>query len=102
MEPYDPPASELTAYEGAFRSDDLRSTWTFAVREGDLVATHWRHTDIVLSPVAPGRFRGPWFMSEVEFLRDPEGRVTEVSISQERVRDERFVRLAEPAPPPPR
>lgn len=95
VEPYDPPASELAAYVGAFHSDALRSTWTFAVRDGELVATHRRHDDIVLSPVAPGRFRGPWFMSEVEFLRDPEGRVTEVSFSQERVRDERFVKLGE-------
>lgn len=92
-EPYEPTAESLSDYEGSFRSEVLGSTWTFEARGGALVASTRHHDDIVLTSVAADRFRGPWFMQALEFRRDAVGGVVEVSISQERVRNERFLRI---------
>lgn len=93
LEPYAPTVESLSDYEGSFRSEVLGSTWTFEARGDELVASTRHHDDIVLAPVAPDRFRGPWFMEALEFRRDASGLVVEVSISQERVRNERFLRI---------
>lgn len=101
--PYQPGLAELRAYEGSYRSDELRSTWTFTAEDGTLMGHHARRgSAMVLEPVAPNRFHGDsWAYQQVEFVRDDRGRVTAVLFSSERFRDERFERV-EPEPELPR
>ncbi len=41
-----------------------------------MIADHAHHGEIVLTPVAKDEFRSAtWFMPEVKFVRDSEGRV---------------------------
>jgi CubicO group peptidase (beta-lactamase class C family) len=93
--PYQPGLPEIQQYEGAYRSDELRSTWTFTAEPGRLVGHHERRGGaMVLTPVAPDRFRGDgWSYEEVEFVRDGGGVVEAVLFSSPRYRAERFDRV---------
>lgn len=97
--PYQAGLAELRAYEGSYRSDELRSTWTFTAEPGRLVRHHERRGSIInLTPTGPNRFRGNgWAYRHAEFVRDERGRIVAVLFSSERFRDERFERVG-PAP----
>lgn len=93
----DPPivltAARLRAYEGAYRSPELDSTYEIVAGNGVLIAHHWRNESATLTPVADDEFRGdrPWF-PEVRFTRDASGRVDGFTASGSRVRDLVFER----------
>jgi hypothetical protein len=93
----------LRAYEGSYRSDELRSTWTFTAEPGKLIGHHERSASgMDLTPTGPDRFSGDrWAYRQVEFVRDERGRIVAVLFSSERFRDERFERVA-PVPGFPR
>ncbi len=64
------------------------------MRDGELIAMHRRHGDIVLLPLLKDEFRGEaWFLREVKFLRDESGAVTEMLISNGRSRNLLFLRV---------
>jgi hypothetical protein len=94
--PYQPDLAELRAYEGSYRSDELRSTWTFTAEPGKLIGHHERSASgMNLTPTGPDRFTGDrWAYRQVEFARDERGRIVAVLFSSERFRDERFERVA--------
>lgn len=101
--PFQPELTELRAYEGSYRSDELRSTWSFTAEPGRLVGHHERRGSVMtLTPISPDRFSGDgWAYRQVEFVRDGRGRVVAVLFSSERFRDERFEHIG-PAPELPR
>jgi hypothetical protein len=88
---FDP--QDVPKYIGAYWSDELETQYTVVLKEGKLVASHARHGDIALTPVAKDEFGGAaFFMQRVKFVRDGEGRVTGMTVGGGRVRSVRFTR----------
>jgi CubicO group peptidase (beta-lactamase class C family) len=93
-------AAELAAYEGDYYSPELETLYRVRVSGDRLVARHVRHGDIPLTLADRDLFRGgQWFLGRVEFTRDGAGAVDGFRATGNRVRDLRFVRLADDALP---
>ena len=89
-----PSPEELPAYQGRYYSEELDSSYEIRAQDGDLIAGHRRHGDIVLLPLLKDEFRGEaWFLREVKFLRDESGAVSEMLISNGRSRNLRFPKV---------
>ena len=91
VEGFEPTASDLTAYVGAYHSDEAEVTYWVEVEDGGLVLKDRYGDGPSLVPVYPDAFRqgGSTFI----FRRDESGRVTQASLSQGRVWDLRFERV---------
>jgi hypothetical protein len=91
VEAASPTAAELQSLAGDYVSDEAAATLRVAV-EGDLLRLQNRPgTWITLRPTYRDAFVAPG-LGVVRFLRDASGRVTEASVSQDRVWDLRFTR----------
>jgi CubicO group peptidase (beta-lactamase class C family) len=91
-----PTAADLAALAGTYVSDEAETTLTAAIDNGRLVFKRRPDTTIVLTPVYADTFSGS--IGTVIFRREG-GRVTALSVVQDRVWDLRFVRQAELARP---
>lgn len=87
-----PTAEDLAAYVGEYHSPEAEAMLNVVVDEGRLVIRRRPDTRMRLTPLYPDAFDGQ--LGLIRFLRDPSGRVTELSIRQGRVYDLRFTRLA--------
>jgi CubicO group peptidase (beta-lactamase class C family) len=91
LEPDTSKPADLAEYSGDYYSDELGTTYTIAVVNGELVAQHRRHEDIKLTATERDSFRGAqWFFQSVRFVRDNGGRVAGFRLSGSRVRNVRF------------
>lgn len=87
----EPTAAELAEYVGSYHSDDAETTLRVAVEDGALVF-HRRPADVIPSRAAyPDAFATP--LGFIRFLRDGDGRITELTLMQGRVFDLRFQRM---------
>lgn len=86
-------AADLEAFAGRYESPELATTYEFAVKDGALTVSHFRHGSAPLTWTWQ-EFTSPWwFMRAVTFERDANGRVTGLLVdSGERSRANRFVR----------
>jgi len=91
VEAFEPTASDLAAYVGAYHSDEAEVTYWVEIEDGGLVLKDRYGDGPSLTPVYPDAFRqgGSTFI----FRRDATGRVTQASLSQGRVWDLRFERV---------
>lgn len=85
-----PTPADLGAYTGEYYSADAETALTATVENGTLVLRRRPATRMVLTPVYADAFDSP--MGRVRFIRDASGRITELSVRQERVWDLRFAR----------
>jgi CubicO group peptidase (beta-lactamase class C family) len=93
-------AARLAGYAGDYFSPELEAVYRVTVVGDSLVARHIRHGDIRLEPAEADVFTGDrWFFRRVAFTRDGGDRVDGFRVSGGRVRDLRFVRLADGALP---
>jgi hypothetical protein len=88
---FKPTETELSAYVGEFYSPDAETTLTAAIEEARLVLRRRPDTRIELTPVYPDAFTAS--LGLIRFLRDSNGRVTQLSVRQGRVYDLRFDRV---------
>ena len=89
VEPANPTAAELQSLAGDYASDEATATLRVAV-EGDLLRLQNRPgTWITLRPTYRDAFVAAG-LGVVRFLRDASGKVTEASVTQDRVWDLRF------------
>jgi CubicO group peptidase (beta-lactamase class C family) len=88
---FKPTVAELSAYLGEFYSPDAETTLTAAIEEERLVLRRRPDTHIVLTPLYRDAFNGS--LGLTRFMRDSNGRVTQLSVRQERVYDLRFDRV---------
>jgi CubicO group peptidase (beta-lactamase class C family) len=87
---FTPTVADLGAYAGEYYSADAEVA-LIAVVEGDrLILRRRPDTRIALTPVYPDAFDGS--LGRVRFMRDASGRITELSVRQDRVWDMRFTR----------
>jgi hypothetical protein len=93
-------AAELASYAGDYFSPELETLYRIAVVGDRLVARHVRHGELALTPAEVDVFRGSqWFFGRVVFTRDSAGAIDGFRASGSRVRDLRFMRLADGALP---
>lgn len=93
--PWRPDAEALAAYTGRFYSPELETFYTIAVEDSQLVARHRRHGVIQLTPREKDAFSGNvFFFGDVAFDRDETGVVTTMRVSNGRVRNLVFEKLA--------
>ncbi len=88
---------ELARFAGDYRSGELDITYTVSadIALGKLYLDHiWAPQPVELTPTARNHFDGKWPFETVEFVRDQEGLPTTMLISEERIRDVRFDRVA--------
>ena len=90
----EPMPGELSDYVGAYYSPELTTTYEIKLKEGKLVAEHMRHSDINLNHRSANTFRSTaWFMGDVSFVRDSQGKVTQMLANSGRVQNLKFVRV---------
>ncbi len=85
-------AAELNEYVGDYWSDEAEVMFTAMVERGTLLLKRRPASVIALTPIGNDAFRGA--MGTVTFRRDPAKQITGLSVSQERVFDLRFARVA--------
>jgi CubicO group peptidase (beta-lactamase class C family) len=91
-ERWSPTAAELHEYAGTYMSHELLTGWAVEIREGQLVASHFRVGEAIMRPLRPDTFSAPNF-GEVRFERDAAGRVHAFTANSDRVRGLRFHRM---------
>jgi hypothetical protein len=90
--PWSPAPADLAAFAGQWRSDEVRATYTLDVKQDSLVLTVRPGRATALAPLYPDGFgRGG---SVVWFTRDRRGRVTTMHVSEGRMWDLEFTRVA--------
>jgi CubicO group peptidase (beta-lactamase class C family) len=94
---------QLAEFTGTYHSDELDTSYTVMISEGDLVMQHRRLGTITLAAVASDQFtpavgeksiaaRAPF--QSARFTRAEDGRITELRLSNSCVRDLRFEKAA--------
>lgn len=72
----------LKDFEGEFASEELPAVYSLKARDGKLIASHSRLSDVELVEVGKNKFSGKiWFAVELEFMRDKNDRVTGFKVS---------------------
>jgi len=89
-----PTPHELESYAGTYTSDEAEATMTAAVERGALGLKRRPDVAIKLTPVYIGAFTAGQ-LGTVIFRHGSTGRVTELSVVQDRVWDLRFIRKPE-------
>lgn len=90
VDPVAPAAAELAEYAGDYYSPDAETALTAAIEEGKLVLRRRPDSRIALTPLYKDAFQSS--LGLVRFIRGTSGRVTELSLRQDRVYDMRFRR----------
>jgi CubicO group peptidase (beta-lactamase class C family) len=93
--PFTPPnRGALSAYTGTFDSHEVETTWQIVLEQEGLVLLRRPGTRTLLRPVGDDMFQSG--MGRIRFHRDPAtGRVTALSLIQDRVWDLRFARTGD-------
>jgi CubicO group peptidase (beta-lactamase class C family) len=90
-----PAAHDLEAYVGTYVSDEAETELRADIKDGKLVLKRRPDTTIALTPEYTDAFEAPQ-LGTVIFRRDSGGRITALSVSQDRVWDLRFQRTTKP------
>jgi CubicO group peptidase (beta-lactamase class C family) len=90
-----PSSHDLEAYAGTYASEEAETELRAEVTEGKLVLKRRPDTTIALTPLYADAFEAPQ-LGTVIFRRDSGGRITALSLSQDRVWDLRFQRTTKP------
>lgn len=91
LPPFDPSLDALKAYEGKYYCDELETFYTIVVKDTAMYAMHRNLKDITFSPIEDDTFKGDvFFMNEVTFIRDSNGKVNAFSVSNGRTKGIHF------------
>ena len=91
---FDPARVDLAAYVGTFYSEELSTTYTLSIENGQLIAKHYRVTAIPFTLTNTDTFLGKaWFMGVVTFTRNEAGEVSGFKVSNGRVRNLFFTKV---------
>ncbi|MFY0630783.1 MAG: serine hydrolase [Flavobacteriaceae bacterium] len=94
VEQFDKSAVNLPDFEGSFYSEELSTTYHFAVVDGKLIAQHSRHSDFELTPSKKDQFTSPaWFFGRIKFTRGENGKIIGCRVSSGRVRNLKFEKV---------
>jgi len=83
----------LWEFSGRFYSEELETRYLIIVRDSQLVATHVRNEDVILSAVEEDRFTGDqWWFRDVQYQRDEADDIVSFQLSAGRIRNVLFRR----------
>ena len=81
----------MKAFTGNYFSEELETVYTIGIRDGKLVARHFRHGEIPMIWTEGDTFTGRrWFFRKLEFQRDKNGRISGFLLTGGRVWNLRF------------
>lgn len=95
LKPFKPAQASLNEMVGTYYSPELRDEYVLKIEKGQLVATHRRNADIVLTP-----FQRDWYHGSVDYfgkvipVRNSAGRVVGLTVSAQRVRSITFEKVS--------
>jgi hypothetical protein len=90
-----PTPAELAEYVGHYHSPELDTNYEIVLQEDQLIARHWKNGEIRLSPTLRDEFGGSaWFLRNVEFVRGTDAQVKGLRVTNGRVRNLRFEKMA--------
>lgn len=88
-----PTRESLKEYLGDYYSKELGTVYTIALREDNLVAEHFKNVAVNLNPSFPDIFEGDqWWMSEVEFSRNDQKKISGFLLTANYNRNIRFIK----------
>jgi hypothetical protein len=82
----------MAVYVGEYYSPDAETTLMVSIDNGQLIARRRPATRIALTPADRDQFSAGAGLGTLRFIRDSTGRVTQLSVRQDRVFDLRFDR----------
>ena len=86
---------ELKQYTGRYYSEELDTTYSLIIENGNLVVTHLRFTNNVLTPVISGIFTNTgWRFSTLRFERNSSDKIDGFRISSMRARNIHFKKMS--------
>jgi len=84
---------DVAGYSGVFWSEELETQYTVREKGGKLFMDHAKHGEAAMTRVGKDTFRtGYWFMQNVTFVRNGEGRLVGFRAGGGRVRGVEFAR----------
>ena len=84
----------LSDFAGNYYSDELSTTYEFAIVDDQLIAKHSRLSDFRISPVKKDVFTGEaWYFGQIEFIRDSNDIITGCKVSNGRVKNLYFEKV---------
>ena len=93
MKEFDKEKVDLSKYVGEFYSPELETSYHIIVKDNGLIAKHIRHEPTTLTPISPDTFStSAWFMGNIVFIMDAQGKVTGMKVSSGRVKNVQFER----------
>lgn len=85
---------ELASFEGDYYSKELDATYRLMVKDKTLIAKHIRNGEVRLSSIMKDRFMSNrWYMGNINFERDANGKISGFKVSAGRVRNVKFIKL---------
>lgn len=95
LKPYDPLKVNLKELVGTYYSPELKDEYTLHLVKGQLIASHRRNGDILLTPIQPDWLQGSSdYFAKVIPVRNSAGKITGIKVSAQRVLDVHFVRVS--------
>ncbi len=93
-EPAEYTPTALTQFTGTFYSTDLNTTYTFSVKDEQLVASHFRKNDIRFTPLKKDLFSGSaWYFGTIQFERNEQGDITGFSVGFDGIKNLKFEKV---------
>jgi CubicO group peptidase (beta-lactamase class C family) len=87
-------ASDMNKYVGKYMNAETQAIYHIEIKDGSLVATHMRHSDIPLNHAEGHVFRGnTWWFGKTEFKSSSDGKITGFLMTGGRVRNLKFERI---------
>ncbi|MEM8892432.1 MAG: serine hydrolase domain-containing protein, partial [Bacteroidota bacterium] len=85
---------DLAQFTGSFYSEELQTTYTFLLKDGQLVAEHTRVNDISFTEVQEDMFSGDQsFFTNVKFLRNDQNEIIGMHVSSFQLRNLYFEKV---------
>ena len=73
---------DIEAYLGTYYSEELKTSYRFIGKDGQIIATHNLNPDVLLVPIAEDAFiNDSGYMSRVEFVRNDQGNIIACKLS---------------------
>jgi hypothetical protein len=86
--PFTPSETDLVAYTGLYRSDEIEPSFRFAIRNGKLMLERLKAAPATLDPIVADTFASE--AGTIRFTRDAQGRVNGFVLEAGRIRGMKF------------
>ncbi len=94
LKPFNPARANIEELVGTYYSKELKDEYQLSLRKGQLVASHRRNEDIILTPIQRDWFHGSSdFFGKVIPVRNRAGKITGINVSAQRVRNLHFKKV---------